>query len=207
MEILLSLILLSAWAAQETFCLNNSTGIRMEPGESEMILHSPGLVKKNSSEKVCVSLVLAEKASKYFGWIWSPSGTRLPPSDCTSEGKEIISLLNAHRAQNDLPYEHIWAYEQIWAYEHMSMWVYMSIWAYAHRTASQPFKSLVRSVLWPMRKLCQVCTWGKMKLIIMIIILSADRALMMVILTACGKNPPSWPGEHLSSLLHNKVPL
>ena len=99
--------MLSAWAAQETFCrsLNNSTG--MEPGESEIILHSPGLVKKNSSEKVCVSLVSTEKASKYFGWILSPLGTRLPPSDCTSEGMEIISLLNAHRAQNGPTYEHI----------------------------------------------------------------------------------------------------
>ena len=45
-----SLLLLSAWTAQETFCrsLNNSTGIRMESGEgeSEIMPQSPGLVKK-----------------------------------------------------------------------------------------------------------------------------------------------------------------
>jgi len=33
----------------------------------------------------------------------SPPGTRLPTSDCTSEGKQIISLLNAYRAENGLP--------------------------------------------------------------------------------------------------------
>merc|ERR1712192_127327 len=30
------------------------------------------------------------------------SGTGLPPSDCTSKGKQIISLLNAYRAENGL---------------------------------------------------------------------------------------------------------
>jgi len=30
-------------------------------------------------------------------------GTRLPPSDCTSKGKKIISLLNAYRAEHGLP--------------------------------------------------------------------------------------------------------
>merc|ERR1711971_626961 len=65
MEVFLSLLLLSGWMAQETFCkcLKNKTEISTEPSE----------------------------------------GTGLPPSDCTSEGKQIISLLNAYRAENGLP--------------------------------------------------------------------------------------------------------
>merc|ERR1712216_891683 len=57
MEVFLSLLLLSGWMAQETFCkcLKNKTEISTEPSE----------------------------------------GTGLPPSDCTSEGKQIISHLHA----------------------------------------------------------------------------------------------------------------
>merc|ERR1712172_411312 len=114
MEVFLSLLLLSGWMAQETFCkcLKNKTEISTEPSE----------------------------------------GTGLPPSDCTSEGKQIISLLNASRA----------------------------------------FKSLVHSVLWPMRRLCQEMDTAGLD--------NLHALMMLIILTACGRNPLSSQGTRAMAM-------
>merc|ERR1711971_201196 len=116
MEVFPSLLLLSGWMAQETFCkcLKNKTEISTEPSE----------------------------------------GTGLPPSDCTSEGKQIISLLNAYRAENGLP---------------------------------------------PIQKSCALCTVANEKAV------SAGldnlHALMMlIILTACGRNPLSSQGTRAMAM-------